>query len=93
MNLFKGKARGILCHNGRNSTDNKFYNVGVPQVGPLKEDLGRFMVTRAEKDKGAFKTPTLRRNGSLYEQRCIQDLVRGHRLFRSGGAVARTSVR
>ena len=29
-------------------------------MGPLKEDLGRFNVTQAEKDKGAFKTPTLR---------------------------------
>ncbi|HVG03124.1 MAG TPA: cytochrome c peroxidase, partial [Nitrospira sp.] len=60
LDLFKGKARCILCHNGPNFTDSKFHNLGVPQVGPLKEDLGRFMVTRAEKDKGAFKTPTLR---------------------------------
>ncbi|HEU4684609.1 MAG TPA: cytochrome c peroxidase [Nitrospira sp.] len=60
MALFKGKARCILCHNGPNFTDNQFHNLGVPQVGELKEDLGRYMVTRAEKDKGAFKTPTLR---------------------------------
>lgn len=58
--LFKGKARCILCHNGPNFTDNQFHNLGVPQVGPMKEDLGRFNVSRAEKDKGAFKTPTLR---------------------------------
>ena len=60
MALFKGKARCILCHNGPNLTDNQFHNLGVPQIGPLKEDLGRYMVTRAESDKGAFKTPTLR---------------------------------
>ncbi|MBX3060925.1 MAG: cytochrome-c peroxidase [Anaerolineae bacterium] len=60
LGLFKGKARCILCHNGPNFTDNQFHNLGVPQVGPLKEDLGRYNVTRAEKDKGAFKTPTLR---------------------------------
>ena len=60
MALFKGKARCILCHNGPNFTDNQFHNLGVPQVGPLKEDLGRYSVTKAEKDKGAFKTPTLR---------------------------------
>ena len=60
LELFRGKARCILCHNGPNLTDNKFHNLGVPQVGPLKEDLGRFLVTRAQKDKGAFKTPTLR---------------------------------
>ena len=58
--LFKGKARCILCHNGANFTDNKFHNLGVPQEGPMKEDLGRFYVTRRERDKGAFKTPTLR---------------------------------
>ena len=58
--LFKGQARCILCHNGPNFTDNQFHNLGVPQVGPMKEDLGRFAVSRAEKDRGAFKTPTLR---------------------------------
>jgi cytochrome c peroxidase len=60
MQLFKGKARCIVCHNGPNFTDNRFHNLGVPQVGPQKEDLGRFYVTRLEKDKRAFKTPTLR---------------------------------
>ena len=60
MALFKGKARCILCHNGPNFTDNQFHNLGVPQEGLLKEDLGRFEVTRLERDKGAFKTPTLR---------------------------------
>ena len=60
MGLFRGKARCILCHNGPNFTDNQFHNLGVPQEGPLKEDLGRFDVTRLEHDKGAFKTPTLR---------------------------------
>lgn len=60
MALFKGKARCILCHNGPNFTDNQFHNLGVPQAGPIKEDLGRFYVTRQERDKGAFKTQTLR---------------------------------
>jgi len=60
MALFKGKARCILCHNDSNFTDNQFHNLGVPQVGPMKEDLGRYYVTRRLEDKGAFKTPTLR---------------------------------
>jgi cytochrome c peroxidase len=60
MALFRSKARCILCHNGPNFTDNQFYNLGVPQVGPLQEDLGRYNVTRMEQDKGAFRTPTLR---------------------------------
>lgn len=60
LQLFKGKARCILCHNGPNFTDNQFHNLGVPQEGLLKEDLGRYNVSRRERDKGAFKTPTLR---------------------------------
>ncbi len=60
MAIFKGKGRCILCHNDSNFTDNRFHNLGVPQVGPMKEDLGRYYVTLRERDKGAFKTPTLR---------------------------------
>jgi cytochrome c peroxidase len=60
MALFRGKGRCILCHHGPNFTDNQFHNLGVPQEGLLKEDLGRFEVTRMDRDKGAFKTPTLR---------------------------------
>jgi cytochrome c peroxidase len=60
LQLFKGKARCMLCHNGANFTDNQFHNLGVPQVGPQKEDSGRYQVTGQERDRGAFKTPTLR---------------------------------
>ena len=60
MALFKGKARCILCHNGPNFTDNQFHNLGVPQIGPMKKDLGRYYVTKDDTHKGAFKTPTLR---------------------------------
>ena len=60
MELFMGKAECIVCHNGPNFTDNKFHNIGVPADGPIKEDLGRYNVTKNNADKGAFKTPTLR---------------------------------
>lgn len=60
MYLFNTKAECIKCHNGPNFTDNKFHNIGVPADGPLKEDLGRYDVTKNDADKGAFKTPTLR---------------------------------
>jgi cytochrome c peroxidase len=60
MSVFKGKGRCILCHNDANFTDNRFHNLGVPQVGPMEEDVGRYDVTLRESDKGAFKTPTLR---------------------------------
>jgi cytochrome c peroxidase len=53
--LFISKASCSQCHNGQNLTDNKFYNLGASH-----NDLGRYRVTRVSKDKGAFKTPTLR---------------------------------
>ncbi len=58
--LFISKAACTQCHNGPNFTDNKFHNISLPQVGPLKEDLGRYQVTKKSEDRGAFKTPTLR---------------------------------
>ncbi len=58
--LFISKSACTQCHNGPNFSDNQFHNIGLPQVGPLKEDLGRYAVTKDEKDKKAFKTPTLR---------------------------------
>ncbi len=60
MNLFFGKAKCIICHNGPALTDSGFHNIGVKQRGPLAEDAGRFNVTNDPADKGAFKTPGLR---------------------------------
>jgi cytochrome c peroxidase len=84
MELFKGKARCILCHHGPNFSDSQFHNLGVPAAPLLShplvqaalrfdakrmnvpayqrvtEDWGRYLVTKEEQDKGAFKTPTLR---------------------------------
>jgi cytochrome c peroxidase len=59
MKLFAGKAKCTLCHAGANFADEQYHNLGV---GMDKEnpDLGRYEVTKQEKDKGAFKTPTLR---------------------------------
>jgi len=59
FDLFRGKAECITCHRPPTLTDNLFHNIGVPQVGPSKEDLGRFEVTKDPADKGRFKTPTL----------------------------------
>ncbi|RMH11398.1 MAG: methylamine utilization protein [Gammaproteobacteria bacterium] len=57
--LFRGKAQCAICHTPPLLTDNRFHNIGVPQVGPLQKDLGRFEVTHKDEDKGAFKTPSL----------------------------------
>lgn len=61
--FFTEKANCTACHAGANFTDEKYHNLGV---GMDKEepDLGRFKVTMEDKDRGAFKTPTVR-NASL----------------------------
>lgn len=57
--LFRGRARCIVCHSGPNFTDERFHNLGVG-MDARTPDLGRYEVTRNEADKGAFKTPSLR---------------------------------
>ena len=88
MNLFFGKAKCSICHNGPAFTDSGFHNIGVRQHGPLKEDLGRFNISKEDFDKGAFKTPGLRsitlsapymHNGS---EATLEDVVE---FYNSGG--------
>jgi len=57
--LYRGKAACVTCHAPPLLTDNAFHNLSVPQVGPLKVDMGRYDVTKDAADKGKFKTPTL----------------------------------
>lgn len=57
--LFFGKALCTRCHAGPNFSDSMFHNLGVGQNKP-KPDQGRFAVTKAKEDMGAFKTPTVR---------------------------------
>jgi len=59
MTLYFGKANCALCHTGANFTDEQYHNLGVG-MEVAEPDLGRYEVTKDEKDKGAFKTPTLR---------------------------------
>ena len=57
--FFEGKAACVCCHAGFNFTDEGYRNIGVG-MDKEKSDLGLFVVTKNEADKGAFKTPTLR---------------------------------
>src|SRR5712691_7784549 len=57
--LFEGKATCVRCHVGFNFTDEGYRNIGVG-MDKEKPDLGRFVVSKNEADKGSFKTPTLR---------------------------------
>jgi cytochrome c peroxidase len=56
--IFDGKAQCTRCHSGALLTDLQFHNVGVG-MDAKEPDLGRFNVTKQDKDRGAFKTPTL----------------------------------
>jgi cytochrome c peroxidase len=57
--LFKGKAQCTLCHAGQTFSDSDFHNLGVG-MDAVEPDLGRYLVTDDEVDRGAFKTPSLR---------------------------------
>ena len=57
--FFSNNARCDSCHEGLNFTNGKYANIGIGMDKPMP-DLGRYLVTRDEADKGAFKTPTLR---------------------------------
>jgi cytochrome c peroxidase len=56
--IFDEKAKCRNCHDGLLLTDQQYHNVGIGMDAP-KPDVGRFVVTKDEKDTGAFKTPTL----------------------------------
>lgn len=56
--VFK-KAECDNCHDGVLFTDFQYHNVGIG-MDVVAPDLGRHKVTQEEKDRGAFKTPTLR---------------------------------
>ncbi|HSQ54873.1 MAG TPA: cytochrome c peroxidase [Gemmata sp.] len=57
--FFSNNARCDSCHEGVNFTNGKYANVGIGMDRPMP-DLGRYVVTKQEEDRGAFKTPTLR---------------------------------
>lgn len=60
MSLFFSKEVGCSnCHVGANLADEKYHNLGIGMEAD-DPDLGRYAETKEEKDKGAFKTPTIR---------------------------------
>jgi len=87
LQLFNGKAHCSLCHQGFNFSDGLFHNLGVGWDGKDFQDPGRFRVTGIFRDRGAFKTPTLRQvsdtapymhDGSLANLEAVVDFyVRG----------------
>jgi cytochrome c peroxidase len=59
MNLFFGKAKCSICHNGPRFTDDQFHNIGVSNTQSTGKDAGRNKVTGEQFHMRAFKTPTL----------------------------------
>jgi cytochrome c peroxidase len=58
--LFRGKGNCTSCHIGPTFTDERFHNTGVAWRDGRLVDDGRFAVSDVERERGAFKTPTLR---------------------------------
>lgn len=59
MDVYFNKAKCDQCHEGINFTSNGYHNLGVGSTKSTP-DVGRYAVTKQDKDWGAFKTPTLR---------------------------------
>jgi cytochrome c peroxidase len=58
--LFFSKEVGCSnCHVGANLADEQYHNLGIGMAAK-EPDLGRYTQTKLDKDKGAFKTPTIR---------------------------------
>ena len=57
--FFSDRGGCTACHAGANFTDELYHNLGVG-TDQDKPDLGRYEITKKDKDRGAFKTPTIR---------------------------------
>ena len=57
--FFSARVNCAACHVGANLTDEKYHNLGVG-MDAKDPDVGRYAVTKDDKDWGAFKTPTIR---------------------------------
>jgi cytochrome c peroxidase len=66
LQVFRSRGNCTFCHREPTFTDEVLHNTGVawradPQgAGGTYQDDGRFAVTSSERDRGKFKTPTLR---------------------------------
>ncbi len=63
MEVFFSKGECFKCHKGELLSDSSFHNIGVPQIGPGKnngDDFGLFGITKNENHLYAFRVPPLR---------------------------------
>ncbi|HUU01242.1 MAG TPA: cytochrome c peroxidase [Myxococcota bacterium] len=59
LRIFNGKGHCSPCHSGPSFSDQSYHNLGVG-MDKANPDLGREAVSKDPKDRGRFKTPTLR---------------------------------
>jgi len=87
--LFMGKAGCMTCHNGQNFSDGAYHVTGIGiDAKDEKADLGRFKVSQDEKQKFAFKTPTLRdvsKTGPYFHDGSTESLEDAIKLMSGGG--------
>lgn len=57
--LFLGKGTCTACHSSKLFSDTDFHNIGVGQ-DKKPPDMGRFEVSKEDRGRGAYRTPTLR---------------------------------
>ena len=60
LHLFRTRARCMNCHHGPLFSDGLFHHTGLSYYGRRFQDLGRFRVTGEARDRGKFRTPSLR---------------------------------
>lgn len=63
MDVFFRRGDCGLCHGGEHLAIADFHNVGVPQIGPGKQngnDFGRYQINPKQEFKYAFRVPPLR---------------------------------
>lgn len=60
MVVFFDKGKCANCHMGEHLSNFEFKNVGVPQIGPEQNDIGRAGVVNNHNMKYAFRVPPLR---------------------------------
>jgi cytochrome c peroxidase len=85
--VFDGKARCTQCHNGRLLTDLQYHNVGIGMRAE-KPSLGRWGITKEDRHRGAFKTPTLlnvSRSGPYFHDGSVGTLEEAIEVMSGGG--------
>lgn len=82
-----GKAGCIACHTPPLFTDRQFHNTGIGMDKP-EPDVGRFKVSQQERDRGAFKTPSLRditKSAPYFHDGSVATLEEAVKFMASGG--------